>query len=130
MSKGNHHFTSTRLLLAFGLMMIVTVRLVRPSESSEYELDDNSDNSSEEDGAVDPLLKSIRDRLEALHPSPLDSPLELKKREEAAPTAAIGRSSAAASLYRRSALNKNFIRFGRSGFKPRQMHPTEPVNIR
>ncbi len=131
MSKGIQQvYTSGRFLLIFGLVMIMTTGLVRPDPDDES---DESATSSEEDRGIEFYLNALRDmQQQQEEQQQLDSPLfDVKKREENPSFAVTSRSgSPAAVLYRRSALNKNFIRFGRSGFKPRQTQSTQPTKYR
>lgn len=129
------------LMLILGLMMIVNVGQVRPDdETSEEDVDDEnflsssaaavaagSSDSAEED---DNNNKGIE-----LYLSAMKDLYRQSKRNEAEPlvSSRSGASTPIAALYRRSALNKNFIRFGRSSggvIKTdvnRQMQPTQPI---
>ncbi|EFX67846.1 putative FMRFamide perprohormone [Daphnia pulex] len=112
------------LMLILGLMMIVGQ--VRPDdETSEEDVDDenflsgsnaaaaagSSDSAEEDDdnnnnkGGIELYLSAMKDLYRQ------------SKRHEAEPlvSSRSGASAPIAALYRRSALNKNFIRFGRSG---------------
>jgi hypothetical protein len=125
------------LMLILGLMTIVNVGQVRPDdETSEEDVDDEnflsgsaagSSDSAEED---DNNNKGIE-----LYLSAMKDLYRQSKRQEAEPlvSSRSGASAPIAALYRRSALNKNFIRFGRSGGGvmktdvSRQMQPTQPI---
>ena len=127
-------------MLILGLMMIVSVRQVRPDDETSEEdgeflsggaggrsVDESSSSSSssEEDDnskGIEFYLNAMKD----LH--------RQNKRQEAEPlvVARSGASAPIAALYRRSALNKNFIRFGRSGggmmkTVSHQLQPTQPI---
>ncbi|XP_046637317.1 uncharacterized protein LOC124315587 [Daphnia pulicaria] len=131
------------LMLILGLMTIVNVGQVRPDdETSEEDVDDEnflsgsaaavaagSSDSAEED---DNNNKGIE-----LYLSAMKDLYRQSKRQEAEPlvSSRSGASAPIAALYRRSALNKNFIRFGRSGGGviktdvSRQMQPTQPIRL-
>ena len=110
-----------RFLLIFGLVLITSTGLVRSETSSAEEDPISSDEAEDDRGGVQLLLDAIRD-LKQQHQ--MDSPAVVNKRVvEAAPSVAVRSGSPAAALYRRSALNKNFIRFGRSGYQPTQSIP-------
>lgn len=91
---------------------------------------------SQEDRGIEIYLNAIRE-LQAMRDKQkgqvqLESPASyvLSKRQEAAPVVVSTRPGSVSALYRRSALNKNFIRFGRSGYKPRQNQPSSVINHR
>ena len=130
-------------MLIFGLMMIVNVRQVRPDdETSEEEFDEDpaflsgggsavgssSSSSSEEDDTYNNNSKGIEFYLNAMKDLHRQS-----KRQEAEPASRSGATAPIAALYRRSALNKNFIRFGRSGggmvktVSHQLQQPTQPI---
>jgi hypothetical protein len=132
------------LMLIFGLMMIVNVRQVRPDdETSEEEFDDDpaflsgggsavgssSSSSSEEDDTYNNNNKGIEFYLNAMK----DLHRQSKRQEAVPPASRSGATAPIAALYRRSALNKNFIRFGRSGggmvktVSHQLQQPTQPI---
>lgn len=148
MSKANnqHLTTNGRLLLILGLVMMVTVRLVRPDEALDsvagQELIDDAiaavdddiittadaDQQDEKVLAATIYLNAIRELQAIKDKQLLDSPPQFNKRQEAEPIVA-SRTGSVSPLYRRSALNKNFIRFGRSGYKNRQTQTSQPSTL-
>lgn len=119
------------LYVVLGLMMIVNVHQVRSEgEISDEEIDDEllngASSSSEEDDNNNKGIEYYLNAVKGLH--------QQRKRQEAEPLVASRNSASTpiAALYRRSALNKNFIRFGRSGMMKtasRQVQPTPPVRL-
>ncbi|KAI9562594.1 putative FMRFamide perprohormone [Daphnia sinensis] len=118
------------LYVVLGLMMIVNVHQVRSDgEISDEDIDDELLNGAASSSEEDDNNKGIEYYLNAvkgLH--------QQRKRQEAESLVASRNSASTpiATLYRRSALNKNFIRFGRSGMMKtvsRQVQPTPPVRL-
>lgn len=129
-TRNNRNMNGLRFLyVVLGLMMIVNVHQVRSDgEISDEEIDDEllngASSSSEEDDNHNKGIEYYLNAVKGLH--------QQRKRQEAEPLVASRNSASTpiAALYRRSALNKNFIRFGRSGMMKtasRQVQPTPPV---
>lgn len=124
MSKGAHLMVAGRLLLILAVLAMMAVRPVRPDDdatltSSSEDLDaTRASQQLQDDSNLYPYLEAAIRNLKAVKRNRLIIPTTSSsgpaKRLESELIG--GRNGAAASLYRRSALNKNFIRFGRSGF--------------
>lgn len=110
-----------RLCFIFGLVMIVNISQVCSETSDE---DDEFLGYSSSEDQTDKGIEYYLNAIKGLH--------QQQKRQEIEPFVASLKSESTpmAVLHRRSALNKNFIRFGRNGMMNtagRQLQPTTPI---